>query len=74
MCKALETIQTCNQHFPAPDAAIRSVASAIEAQANHRILDAVLRHAARDVRVVMLHGDEREFALSGPAAGSRSAS
>ena len=60
------SIEPDDQHFPAPDAAVGAVAGAVEREADDRTLQRMLRHAGRDVRVVMLHGDERQIVLGGP--------
>ncbi len=57
MAAALEMEKIADQEFAAPDLAVRSVARAIERHADHGALDAVIRHATRDVRMMVLHAD-----------------
>ena len=73
MGEALEAIgrRAGDEHFPAPDFAIGSVAGAVEREADDRPRERVLGHAGGDVRVMMLHGDERQAALGGPLFGQR---
>src|SRR5581483_3186540 len=45
------------KYFPAPNPAICAVACAIQSEADHPPLQVILRHAARDVSMVMLNAD-----------------
>src|SRR5947207_3032746 len=45
-----------DEKLAAPDLPVRAVAGAIERDADDVAIEAVLGHAARDMRVVMLHG------------------
>ena len=47
------------QQFAAPGAAVVAEADAVEREPEHRSVDAMLGQHRRDVRVVVLHGDER---------------
>ena len=44
-----------DQNFAAPDLPIRPIPGAVERNADHRPREMVLRHAAGDMRVVVLH-------------------
>src|SRR5208282_4165109 len=50
----LEVPVICDQHLATPNAPVRSVAGAIEREANHAFIEVVLRHTTCNVRVVVL--------------------
>ena len=56
MREPLEGFEPRDQHFPAPNLSIYSVAGAIKREADHRPFKAMLGHATGNVRVMMLHG------------------
>ena len=60
---ALEAAVIGQQHFPSPDAAVGAVAGAVKRDADDAAFQMVLRHAACDVRVMMLHADLRQLGL-----------
>ena len=66
MGKAFEFVEAADQHLPAPDASVGSIAGSVEREADHRTRKRVLSHAARDVRMMMLHADQAQAALAGP--------
>ena len=72
MSEALEAVEARNQHFPAPDAAVRAVAGAIEREADDRPVETVFGHAAGDVSMMMLNPDQRQAARAGPLLRPRS--
>src|SRR5436309_3560014 len=57
MSVPLEAAVSCDEKLAAPDLPVRAVTCAVECDADDVAFEAVLRHAARDMRVVMLHGD-----------------
>src|ERR1017187_4720762 len=69
MGETLKMVEAAAEHFPAPDAAVGAVAGAVEGDADGLGLDGVLGHAARDVSVMMLDGDETQTAFAGPLPG-----
>jgi len=48
-----------NEKFPAPNLAIQPVTGSIPRDAEHLAVDPMFRHTGSDVRMVMLHGNER---------------
>ena len=60
MAAALEIEEIADEEFAAPDFAVGAVAGAIERHADYLAFDAVIRHAAGDVGVVVLDADGRE--------------
>ena len=56
------------QHFPAPDGAVRSVARSVERDAAHRPFQSVLAQNGGDVRMVMLHLRKRQTARAAALA------
>ncbi len=57
MPATLESRQIRDQKLPTPDRAIGPVSRPIHRHTDHLAAQMVLRHAARDVRVMMLHPD-----------------
>src|SRR5215469_10105591 len=66
---ALEASAVGNQNFPAPNLAIRAVSRTVERKTDDFLLEMVLRHAAGNVRVMMLNPDEGRFLFARPAGG-----
>src|SRR6516162_5364346 len=57
------------KEFTAPDRAVETVASTVPRHAEVRAFDTVLCRASRDVRLVMLHADDRKSRLFRPLRG-----
>ena len=52
------------QHFPAPDGTVRTEPRSVEGDSAHRARKTVLAYDRSDVRMVMLHLDQRDIELS----------
>ena len=65
----LEAAARRQQHLAAPARAVGAEAGAVVGDADHRSVEAVLGHRRDDVRVVMLHSDDR-FAPRRPHTAS----
>ena len=63
MPAALEIDEIADEEFASPDLAVCSVPGAVERHANHFAFDSVIRHATRDVRVMVLHADRNQAGL-----------
>src|SRR5215469_17838869 len=66
---ALEASAVGNQNFPAPNLAIGAVSGAVERKTDDFALEMVLRHAAGNMRVMMLNTDEGRVLLARPPGG-----
>src|SRR5208283_215991 len=55
MSGALEVLITSDQHFPAPDVPIGTVASPVKGKSDYATFKVILRHTTRNVRMVVLH-------------------
>ena len=62
-------VEVGDEDFPAPYSPIRPVAGAVEREAYDGAVDTIFCHAGGDVGVVVLNGDERQFALCGKLFG-----
>src|SRR5271167_173267 len=73
MSGAFETFIVCDEHFPTPDFPVGAIAGAIEDKADHATGEVVLRHATRNVGVVVLHADDADtfhrILFDGPFCG-----
>ena len=59
MRSASESGEIADQKLAAPDLAVGAIARAVKSNANDRFAKAIIRHATRNVCVVMLHADRR---------------
>src|SRR5271157_1436851 len=67
----LKAAAVSKQHFPSPDTAICTIARTVKREADDTAFEVVLRHAACDVRVMVLHPDLRQLAVGQCPAGRK---
>src|SRR5208337_1947437 len=67
----LKAAVVSQQHFPSPDTAIGTIARTVKREADDTAFKVVLRHAACDVRVMVLHPDLRQLGVRQCPAGRK---